>query len=261
MKHILLVHNVKNPLRDIVHIILESLPPKAQSLFPVPIMQQPRWCRVSIALCGWGVFVALLCWIFWFKEDHDVFKICDLTVPHLEQFPEETQLLFAARRALTVPDESIILQHTLAQLRKDPSDAAQLLRFYLVYDPILSPEHVTRMVPSAALCDRIEMAFFRVKELPISAVTRAILMARLAVSRWVVQNTSDTQDVAYRYITVPTLKNTIDALDLRLFMLHRILQERDSTGKIWLNGAWRPTEAVRALYHKLAKIKLKSGTE
>lgn len=231
--------------------LIQALPPQSRSHFLPPnlyLKKRVLWLR---ALPGFGLFILTLL-LFRCSLQPISRTPCDYSVPGFHLLPEETQHLFTARRALTVSDTSPLLQSTLALCRKDPSEQAKLLRFYLIYDPILNPAHLAVHSDTRHLRFRVQDGLADLEELPVSGKVRAALEARLLTARWILSGTDDDLIPAWAATEVSVLRPTLDQLDLQLFILHRLLSQSSFTEAIFFRGEKRPRHALETLYKRLA---------
>lgn len=231
--------------------LIQALPPQSRTSFLPPnlyLKKRALWLR---ALPAFGLFLLTL-----FLVHHALRPAprtrCDYSIPQFHLLPEETQHLFAARRALTVSDESPLLQSTLAGCRKEQSEQARLLRFYLIYDPVLNPTHLAKQPASQTLRFRVQNGLEELEELPVSHTVRTALRARFLTAHWVL--TAAVEDLlrAWAATEEPALCRTLDQLDLQLFILHRLLNQSSRTGTIFFRGEKRPRHALETLYDQLA---------
>lgn len=231
--------------------LIQALPPRSRVHFLPPdlyLKKRSLWLR---AIPGFGLFILTLLLIRTTLQPASL-RPCDYSIPGFRLLPEETQHLFTARRALTVSDTSPLLQSTLAAIRKKESVQAKLLRFYLIYDPILNPAHLAARSDVHPLRFRVEDGLSELEELPVSDEVRAALKARLLTARWILNSTEENLLEAWTATEASLLHRTLDRLDLQLFILHRLLNQSFFTEAVCFQGEKRPRHALENLYKRLA---------
>ncbi|MEG2464943.1 MAG: hypothetical protein RSB14_02835 [Kiritimatiellia bacterium] len=235
-----------------------------------PTHRKPReWC---LCLLGFA-FLAITLWCgiprsVNLKEYH----LCRFEIPNAAHFTKEEALL-TARRALTIADSSSELQLTLAQLRKalhqNPHDrTAELFRFYLIYSPILIPEYVDGLLQreeAAApwLTARIDNAQNELRSLHVNRETAQLLEVQCLLARWQVlakeQSAEAAQalDSAWIQLNDSTLRRSINAIDLKLFLLRKLCNHQPYLqrlgGSVSLGGKQLRYDALCELYNRLSK--------
>lgn len=231
--------------------LIQALPPQSRARFLPPdlyLKKRALWLR---ALPGFGLLILTLLLVRNTLQPASL-RPCDYSVPDFHLLPEETQHLFTARRALTVSDTSPLLQATLAACRKGDSEQTKLLRFYLIYDPILNPAHLAARSDARHLRFRVQDALDELEALPVSDEVRAALRARLLTAQWILHGTDDALVQAWTATETSLLRRTLDRLDLQLFILHRLLEQSSFAEAIRFRGERRPRRALEALYKRLA---------
>lgn len=231
--------------------LIHALPPPSRAHFLPPnlyLKKRALWLRT---LPGFGLLILTLL-LFHYTLQPIPRTPCDYSVPDFHLLPEKTQNLFTARRALTVSDTSPLLQSTLATCRKEKSEQAKLLRFYLIYDPILNPAHLAARSDSGHLQFRVQDGLDDLMELPVSKTVRAALNARLLTARWILSASSEDLALAWSATEDPVLRPTLDQLDIQLFILHHLLTQTSFAEAVVFRGKKRPRHALEALYKELA---------
>lgn len=233
--------------------LVQALPPQNRRLFLPPNLYYRKGRLWLQALPGTLLLLLTLLLIHPGRFQTD-YHPCDYSIPEIHTLPEPTRLLFQSRRAGAVPDESTHLQQTLAHYRKINTQTATLLRFYLVYDPLLNPDLLVSCTPTAALRARVQDGLMVLEKLPVSRQTRAALFARLSLAQWLFSKTPDDLDCAWNATEAAELIPTTDRLDLQIFILNRLLDET-FFGKIYLNGASYARHTVTNLLQRLITLR------
>lgn len=231
--------------------LIQALPPGSRVHFLPPdlcLKKRTLWLR---ALPGFGLFILTLLLIRYTLQPISRTP-CDYSIPDFHLLPEATQHLFTARRALTVSDSSPLLQSTLTACRKENSEQAKLLRFYLIYDPILNPAHLAVRSDARQLRFRVQDGLDDLEELPVSETVHAALKARLLTARWILSGTDNDLVQAWTATKASVLRPTLDQLDLQLVILHLLLKQSSFAEAICFRGERRPRHALETLYKRLA---------